>query len=410
MSLLSSATVLRLVDSMAILLSQAYQLPRARLASAASPIVRLLVQRDQEATEGDLLRREVGIFRAQREGIPPHRRPDYRPEQRLAILQLRRLRGWSIKKTAKHFVLHRNTVRAWIRAAEGKGRASLLNGAAVWNRIDDAVRWAAHELRRLRPEPEFGARSIAQQVLRASIQISRSTVQRVLREPKPARPRRPAKPAMALPLGKKPHHLLMPEWINRVWHLDLLSLHILWFRFTVDVILDGFSRRLLCLRVYRQTPRARDMAALVRRVARKFGKPRFVITDHGTQFRRQFRSAMKKLGIIPVQARVRAPYVNGKIERAFRTFRIWWRLVLTSLTERGIQCRLDDFRAWFNEHRPHSALHGRTPQEAWEGRCLPTPIPIRARDQRQPQIEVRRRHYHGDPRLPVVEISVRLAA
>ena len=50
-----------------------------------------------------------------------------------------------------------------------------------------------------------------------------------------------------------------------------------------------------------------------------FGTPRFVITDHGTQFRRQFRSAMKKMGIIPVQARVRAPYLNGKIERACAT-------------------------------------------------------------------------------------------
>jgi hypothetical protein len=56
MALLSSATVLRLVDSMAILLSQAYQLARARLASGASPVVRLLVQRDQAFTEVDLLR------------------------------------------------------------------------------------------------------------------------------------------------------------------------------------------------------------------------------------------------------------------------------------------------------------------------------------------------------------------
>ncbi len=64
MSLLSSATALSLVDSMAILLSQAYQLARARLASGGSPILRLLVQRDQEATEVDLLRRELEIFRA----------------------------------------------------------------------------------------------------------------------------------------------------------------------------------------------------------------------------------------------------------------------------------------------------------------------------------------------------------
>jgi len=283
-------------------------------------------------------------------------------------------------------------------------------GRLLWNRIDDAVRWAVHELRLLCPEPEFGTRSIARQVVRASIQISRSTVQRVLREAKPPRPGRPARPAMALPLGKKPYHLLRPEWINRVWHIDLLSLQVLWLRFSVAVILDGFSRRLLCLRVYRGTPRAREMAALVRRMVKEFGKPRFIISDHGTQFRRHFRCAMKKTGIIAVQARVRAPYLNGKLERAFRTLRVWWRLVLAGLTQRGIQRRLDQFGAWFNEHRAHSALHGRTPQEAWEGRILPEPAPIRARDQLQPQIEIRRRHYRGDPRLPVLEISVRLAA
>jgi len=174
---------------------------------------------------------------------------------------------------------------------------------------------------------------------------------------------RPARPAITLPVGKKPYHLLRPEQINRVWHLDLLSLKVLWFRFTVAAILDGFSRKLLCLRVYRRTPRARDMAALVRRVAKQFGKPRFVITDHGTQFRRQFRTAMEKADSIVVQARVRAPHLNGKIERTFRTFRGWWRLVLTGLTLRGVQRRIDDFGHWFNELHSHSALGGRTSRE-----------------------------------------------
>ena len=105
-----------------------------------------------------------------------------------------------------------------------------------------------------------------------------------------------------------------------------------------------------------------------------------------------------------------SPYLNGRIERVFRTFRAWWRLVLMGLAQREIQRRLDDFGVWFNEHRPHSALHGLTPQEAWQGHVPPKPVPIRARDQLQPQIEICRRHYHGDPRLPVVDISVRLAA
>jgi transposase InsO family protein len=215
---------------------------------------------------------------------------------------------------------------------------------------------------------------------------------------------------MALPVGKKPYHLLRPKWINRVWHIDLLSVQVLWLRFSAAVILDGFSRRLLCLRVCSHTPRAREIAALVGRVAKEFGKPRFAITDHGTQFRRNFRRAMMKTGIIPVQARVRAPYLNGKLERAFRTLRVWWRLVLMGLTIQGIQRRLDDFGAWFNEYRPHSALQGRTPREAWEGRILPAPIPIREWDQLDPQIEIRRRHHRGDRRLPVIDLSVRLAA
>ena len=215
---------------------------------------------------------------------------------------------------------------------------------------------------------------------------------------------------MALPVGKEPYHLLRPKWVNRVWHIDLLSVQVLCLHFSVAVILDGFSRRLLCLRVYNRTPRARQMAALVRRMVKEFGQPRFVITDHGPQFRRKFRSGMRKAGIIAVQARVRAPYLNGKLERAFRTFRVWWRLVLTGLRQRGIQRRLDAFEDWFNKHRPHSALHGLTPREAREGRCLPKPVAIRARDQLQPQIEIRRTHYRGDPRLPVVDLSVRLAA
>ena len=79
MSLLSSTTVLGLIDSMAIVLSQAYQLARGRLASSASPILRLLVQHDQAISETDLLRGELENFRIQREGLQPPRRPDIEP-------------------------------------------------------------------------------------------------------------------------------------------------------------------------------------------------------------------------------------------------------------------------------------------------------------------------------------------
>jgi transposase InsO family protein len=401
---------LRLVDSVAIVLSQAYQLARVRLASAASPILRLLVQRDQTLTEVELLRRELAILRSQRENLPPHRRPDYRPEQRLAILQLRRLREWNIRKTAQRFVLHPNTLRAWIRAAEGQGRSSLSRGAIAWNRVDDAVRWTAHELRQLSPGPEFGTRTIARHVVRAGMAISRSTTQRVLREAKPAHPPRPARPPMAKPAGKQPHHLLTPHHSHHVWHMDLTLIRILWLRFTVAAILDGFSRKLLSLRVYRRTPRSRDMAGLVRRAAKEFGKPRFIITDHGAQFREQFHAALDRKGIRHVRGRVRAPYLNGKMERAFRTFKLWWRLVLTGLARSSIQRRLDHYHHWYNQHRPHSALRGLTPEEAWAGVALSEPIPFRQRDAVKPHIRIRRINCRGDSLLPIIEIEIRKAA
>jgi putative transposase len=408
--LLSPSAVWSLVDAIAIVLAQAYQLARIRLASTASPVMRLLCQRDHAHSTLELLKRELSILRSQRESVPPHRRPDYLPEQRLAILQLKRLRGWGVRKTARRFVLHPNTIRCWIKAVEGRGNDRLFEGAIVWNRIDDAVRWAAHELRRLCPEPEFGARSIARHLVRAGMAISRSTVQRVLRESPPTRPSRPPRAAMAAPAGIPPRHLLRPNHINHVWHVDMISLHVLWLRFTAADILDGFSRRILRFKLYAKMPRQRDLARLVQGTIRESGKPRFLITDHGTQFRRGFQSAMGKLDIGHVKGRVRAPYLNGKIERAFRTFRLWWSVILCGATRRGLQCRLDNYRYWYNHHRPHSALHGITPDEAWHGTGLSEPFSFRHRDHVKPRIGIRRLYCRGDPLLPVIHITVQRAA
>jgi putative transposase len=410
MPLLASANVLRLVDAMAIVLSQAYQLARIRLASAASPVLRMACQRDHALSRLELLRRELDILRAQRQHLPPHRRPDYRPQQRLAILQIKRLRGWSIAKTARRFVLHPNTVRSWSQAIEGRGNSRLLTDAIAWNRIDDLLRWAVHELRRLCPQPELGTRAIARHLLRAGLAISRSSVQRVLRQHPPKRPTRRPKTPMVSAAGVTPHHLLCPQGPNQVWHLDLTTLRLLWRRFTVAAILDGRSRMLLRLQAYARTPRQRDMIRLLRQTKRQYGTPRFLITDHGTQFRNHFHAATRPMRIRHVKGRVRTPYLNGKVERSFMTLRLWWRAILPGWTRSGLQRRLDDYRRWYNHHRPHSALRGLTPQEAWEGFEPPQPIPIRQRNPHRPHITLRRVHCRGDPHLPVIQITVRHAA
>ena len=101
MPIFSDALAFRIIDSVAIVFAQAYHLARARVASCASPVLRLMAQRDPVSWEIELLRRELDILRGQRENLPPHRRPGYWPDPRLAILQIMRMRNWSGVQVAK---------------------------------------------------------------------------------------------------------------------------------------------------------------------------------------------------------------------------------------------------------------------------------------------------------------------
>ncbi|HAI10711.1 MAG TPA: hypothetical protein DCM28_03345 [Phycisphaerales bacterium] len=84
----NNTAYLKMIDSMAIIIAQAYQLARSRLASASSHVMRAMMQRDQLFSQIQWLKRELEILRQQREDCPVNKRPEFSPEQRLAILQL----------------------------------------------------------------------------------------------------------------------------------------------------------------------------------------------------------------------------------------------------------------------------------------------------------------------------------
>ena len=211
---------------------------------------------------------------------------------------------------------------------------------------------------------------------------------------------------MVPPEGAEPHHLLTPRTTNHVWQLDMMQLRILWFQFTIAALMDGFSRKLLRLRVFVGVPTTADMLGIIRSAIKSYGQPRFIITDHGSQFMDTFKTKLEHSGITVVKGKVRQPSFDGKIERLFRTLRIWLRMAVMPLGISSLHRRLDRYRTWYNQHRPHAALDGRTPQEAWEGIELPEPIPIRATDPDEIVVHVQRRPYHGDPALPVISIRV----
>ncbi len=214
----------RAADGIATMLMQAFHLARARALESPSPTVRALAERNGFTWESELQGREIAVFRRRLEAMEPLKRPHIPPQDRFEVIQLMRLRGWSIEETARCFVLHPNTLRDWLRRFDGRASVKDFFGKATpFNKISDAARWLVHEIRALCPEREFGTRSIAMAIVRAGLKLSRSSVQRILREKKPERPkpealvRTPPRRPFRTPFSAHGRKTGPGIWISRLW-------------------------------------------------------------------------------------------------------------------------------------------------------------------------------------------------
>jgi hypothetical protein len=169
--------VRQLLDNMAGLFMFGYVLARERAANHGFEMVRIQAERDEAVQKEALNLQLVDLLRRRIERIPAKERPQYAPEERFQILQLIRLQNWSLKVAAKNLVLNEETLRRWFKEFRENPDCGLFFGAAPWNKLSDGTRWVAQKIKEL--SPIEGTRTIANLLLQAGIQMSRSTVQRV---------------------------------------------------------------------------------------------------------------------------------------------------------------------------------------------------------------------------------------
>ncbi len=107
---------------------------RGHAAHAWDATTRLTEENDRRRQEIALLREELRIKDARMERIPPQRRPHYPPVERLAILELRAARGWSLAETARHLLVTPLTVTSWNRRLDEEGPDALVQVGEPVNR------------------------------------------------------------------------------------------------------------------------------------------------------------------------------------------------------------------------------------------------------------------------------------
>jgi transcriptional regulator with XRE-family HTH domain len=185
---------------------------RAWAADSINARMRLAAENDRLHVECAPLREELRIKDTRMAQITPQRRPHYSAHERMAILDLRAARGWSLKQTADTFFLTSATVTSWMKRINEKGSDALLQLREPVNKSPDFVRYIVQRLKTL--SPRMGKVKIAGTLCRAGLHLGVTTVGRILKEAPQIAPGDPA-PCTGVVTAKRPNH---------VWHVDLTAI------------------------------------------------------------------------------------------------------------------------------------------------------------------------------------------
>ena len=372
---------------------------RSWAADSANQRVRLKADLDRAGQENALLGEEMRIKDVRLARIDPHQRPHYPPTERMAILELRVARGWSLEQTARVFHLSAATVASWMKRLDEEGADALVQLREPVNRFPDFVRYVVQRLKTLCPS--MGKKKLAETLARAGLHLGTTTVGRILKE-------KPAPTPQAAKKAESAGRVVTAKRPNHVWHVDLtlvptqMGFWTSWLPFAlpqrwpfcwwVAVVVDHFSRRAMGIGVFAKRPDCRTVCVSLGQLVRRVGTaPKYIICDKDGIFDcPAFRRWVKHKGIRP--PRYGAIGEHGSIavvERFILTMKNEsTRRYLVSLRRETFRGELVAFIDWYNEYRPHTTLGGKTPEEVYHNRYPAN---------RKPRIEPRERWPRGAP-------------
>jgi transposase InsO family protein len=225
--------------------------------------------------------------------------------------------------------------------------------------LDDHRTWI-RELRKRR----LGSRRIQNELQRVhDFDVSRTTIEKVLRamDCKPlSRPRRPRNG------GTRYAKLIPGERIQ----MDTCKIAPAVYQYTA---IDDCTR-VRVLAIYPRRTAANSLLFLERVIEEMPFPTQAIQTDRGREFFAYcFQEKLMEYGIKFRPIRPASPHLNGKVERSQRTDleEFYPTVDLNSL---DLPQQLQDWQDHYNQYRPHGALEGRTPWQAWLDKLAVTPF------------------------------------
>jgi transposase InsO family protein len=226
---------------------------------------------------------------------------------------------------------------------------------------------------------DAGPETISWHLERAGTVLSRATIARILTRHGRVTPQPKKKPRSA-------YTRFEADQPNECWQSDFTHITLADGTDTeVIAWLDDHSRYLLHLSAHPKIT-GPVVLATFRDTMTRHGIPASTLTDNGMVYtvrlashrrrggRNAFEHELATLGITQKNSRPNHPTTCGKVERLHQTVKTWLTRQgppPTTLTE--LQTLLDQFADQYNHHRPHRALHRRTPAAAYTARPKATP-------------------------------------
>ena len=203
--------------------------------------------------------------------------------------------------------------------------------------------------------PYWGCPRIAQQIALAfHIQIDKDVVRRILSQ----------------------HHLPGrdsdgPSWLTFLGHMkdslrsmDLFRCESVWLRTNwVLVVMDQYTRRIIGFGVHAGTVDGVSLCRMFNRAIRgQRWLPKYLSSDNDPLYRlHQWQANLRILEVTEIKTIPHVPLSHPFLERLVGTLRREYLDQMLFWTTADLEDKLLDFRTYFNNHRTHNSLEGRTP-------------------------------------------------